>query len=526
MDTTAVLVARAPEGHGFYKLRSLPLLGDAAPKTWVEIIRTGEYLGYSDGGDGDHPGIDLTCLQQLVANFERQVNPTVVDYEHNSLNFFNPSSVGAGWIQNLAVRGESLWGYIEFTEKAAGHIKAGEYKFCSAVIFYDANNRETGEPIGAWLHSVALTNVPFVDGLQPISFSVPLRSKKPAATEPTTRVDMKKKPAPKKHSIDAKTIIDAIGELPKDATKEQLLALVEAVCDKQAAIDGTDVEAPGSDVAPPMTVPEPVPPDAKVEAAVPVDKVECATPPVADDEKIEAATPPAADAVVAAAGDVAPPVDNLNAQEIAPDAAMTIATKICSLLGTDAAGAVAFLEEYGPRLGELKTATAVSAAETPVADAASMSALRVELDTLKEVVVTQRDQLVQFRARDEKARKTAMTSQVDDLVKRALILPAQREKALKLAVDGSKESWEMYKDALENKGPVVPITPTKTPKDSERNVQVPFVASVPGVSQEIYEVYAANMKTLFPLPNQKEDLHKAVVAALVKDYPSPAVPEA
>ena len=68
----------------------------------------------------------------------------------------------------LRIDESGLWAHVKFTPRAAELVRAGEYRFCSAVWMFDTIDRVTGEEVLAELHSVALTNTPFIDGLQPI----------------------------------------------------------------------------------------------------------------------------------------------------------------------------------------------------------------------------------------------------------------------------------------------------------------------------------------------------------------------
>jgi phage I-like protein len=74
-------------------------------------------------------------------------------------------------VQKLERREDGLWALVEFTERAATMIKAGEYRFCSGVFAFERRDRQTGDVIQCMLDSIALTNRPFIDGQEPISLS-------------------------------------------------------------------------------------------------------------------------------------------------------------------------------------------------------------------------------------------------------------------------------------------------------------------------------------------------------------------
>lgn len=93
---------------------------------------------------------------------------TVVDYEHATL--FSDKAPASGWIKQLLPnRGENgqaqLLAQIEWTAAAAAHIRASEYRYLSPVILYHTRDRKSGRLGGASIHSLALTNTPFLEEL-------------------------------------------------------------------------------------------------------------------------------------------------------------------------------------------------------------------------------------------------------------------------------------------------------------------------------------------------------------------------
>ncbi|MDP1980482.1 phage protease [Undibacterium sp.] len=92
----------------------------------------------------------------------------VIDYEHQTLNAAENGqpAPAAGWFQQMEWReGVGLFATdTEWTERAAGMIKAKEYKYLSPVFSYDKN---TGEVLQI-LH-VGLTNTPALDGMQAVA---------------------------------------------------------------------------------------------------------------------------------------------------------------------------------------------------------------------------------------------------------------------------------------------------------------------------------------------------------------------
>lgn len=152
-------------------LRSqVALTGPGAEKRtgWAHIAKVGEWSGHPSGR------FKLTREHFLSAIevFEGQETPPVFDYEH-ATEFGTPTgeAPASGWIHKLELRSDDLWALVEWSEKAAAYIRAGEYRFTSSVFLLDAPDRETGEPLKCRLKSAALTNTPFMDGLTPLALS-------------------------------------------------------------------------------------------------------------------------------------------------------------------------------------------------------------------------------------------------------------------------------------------------------------------------------------------------------------------
>jgi hypothetical protein len=66
-----------------------------------------------------------------------------------------------------------LWGWYEPTERARALVGRREYRYISPAIDWGAKSKRTGQPQGATLTSVALTNRPFLEELPQIHLSDP-----------------------------------------------------------------------------------------------------------------------------------------------------------------------------------------------------------------------------------------------------------------------------------------------------------------------------------------------------------------
>lgn len=143
-------------------------------RAWLDLTREGVFAGYPTA---DGKGIEITreTLEHLLASVKRSETPIPVDGGGISLphEMVRDSGVGAaGWILDAAIMEDKsgrahLWGYVELLPEVADAVAAGQLLFGSVAYDEGGLDRETGEPVGPTLHSYALTNKPFVPGLQP-----------------------------------------------------------------------------------------------------------------------------------------------------------------------------------------------------------------------------------------------------------------------------------------------------------------------------------------------------------------------
>jgi phage I-like protein len=136
----------------------------------IPVCMTGEWV------KGQPFGIDTKTLDTIIRNFEKRGNgEIVVDFDHASEN---PGIAGgkevpaAGWLSGLSRETldgmEILTALFAPTEKAKGLIERQEYRYVSPAIDWGYRDKKSGEPQGATLTSVGLTNQPFLDQLPPL----------------------------------------------------------------------------------------------------------------------------------------------------------------------------------------------------------------------------------------------------------------------------------------------------------------------------------------------------------------------
>ena len=144
------------------KSTELPGDGDVPPRE-IQLSPLGNWVHPQFGPFSVTPQV----VGKVIANFGRQENDTVIDYEHQTLK--DVIAPAAGWIKKLLNRGkDGLWAVVDWTDRATEFIQNKEYRFLSPVILFKARDKYTGEEIGAALHSSGLTNKPFIDGMEPL----------------------------------------------------------------------------------------------------------------------------------------------------------------------------------------------------------------------------------------------------------------------------------------------------------------------------------------------------------------------
>lgn len=130
---------------------------------WQKIGVSGKWDGHS-GGTFE---MNQTIFEQMVTNYEQAGIDIVVDYEHQTL--WGSAAPAAGWINKipLSLKAENgeLLAQIDWTDKAKEHISTREYRYLSPVFAPNTLSQTDASNIGWTLHSVALTNKPFLEEL-------------------------------------------------------------------------------------------------------------------------------------------------------------------------------------------------------------------------------------------------------------------------------------------------------------------------------------------------------------------------
>jgi phage I-like protein len=142
-----------------------------APRSWIQLAKTGTFHSSRYGTFS----ITRDDLSQMLHNF-RNVTPAAptelpIDYDHLSMDPKQPGDgKAAGWLKHVELRaeGEELWGEVEWTPDAADLIQNRAYRFVSPSFVKDHTHKD-GRKIGTTLLAAAITNHPFLEGMQALT---------------------------------------------------------------------------------------------------------------------------------------------------------------------------------------------------------------------------------------------------------------------------------------------------------------------------------------------------------------------
>lgn len=138
---------------------------------WIMLVRTGAWLGHPTGPEVITPA----HIQAAHDTFQRRGIDLVVDWHHQTLLASAgrvPLAPAAGWIKQVEIRGggTELWGHVlPWAAEARALIASRAYRYLSPVLRFDAPDFVTGAPVPMQVHSVALTNTPFMTSLEALN---------------------------------------------------------------------------------------------------------------------------------------------------------------------------------------------------------------------------------------------------------------------------------------------------------------------------------------------------------------------
>lgn len=145
-------------------------IASAGVPEWVMIARTGAWLGHPTAPEVVTPELLRSALDYFRRHYGAHGADLVVDYHHASLTAPQTGGVApaAGWVRQMELRagGAELWGRVLWTTEAARAVAARRYRYLSPVLRFNTPDRLTGEPVPMTVHSIALTNTPFLTELK------------------------------------------------------------------------------------------------------------------------------------------------------------------------------------------------------------------------------------------------------------------------------------------------------------------------------------------------------------------------
>lgn len=127
----------------------------------VLIAVNGNWKGHANGLFE----IDKNMMENVLENFNNQKIDLVCDYEHQTITKTDGPAPASGWIKSLSIEDDKLYAFIDWNEQAKEHIQNREYRYVSPVFSPNTIDRVTGKNTGWSLHSLALTNRPFLEEL-------------------------------------------------------------------------------------------------------------------------------------------------------------------------------------------------------------------------------------------------------------------------------------------------------------------------------------------------------------------------
>lgn len=108
--------------------------------------------------------VDSESFQSIRCKFTERQLQIPIDYEHQTLK--DMQAPAAGWIKDIVLKSDGIYGAVDWTERATEYLKNREYKYISPVVTLRNTDRKAVD-----LHSAALTNTPAIDAMTPVAYS-------------------------------------------------------------------------------------------------------------------------------------------------------------------------------------------------------------------------------------------------------------------------------------------------------------------------------------------------------------------
>ena len=176
-------------------------------------------IGHVKSSKGDFD-VDNESLQAMKAQIAKRGVDLVIDYEHQTLT--GAQAPAAGWVKELFLKDGAIVARVDWTPKAKEYLDNKEYRYLSPVV---SRRKSDNKAIG--LHSLALTNTPAIEGMNPIVNSLNFEGGQ-------TNMDF------------LKMVAQLLG-LPDTATEAEIVDALKKSLDEMQALKASAKSAPGCD---------------------------------------------------------------------------------------------------------------------------------------------------------------------------------------------------------------------------------------------------------------------------------------
>jgi len=154
-------------------LNEISVGADGRVPDWIEIARTGTWLGHPQRPETVTPEMLASALAYFERHYAAHGTDLVVDYHHASVAVpLVAKAPAAGWIDRMELRnsGTELWAHVRmWVTEAANSIAQREFRYVSPVLRFGQPDRVTGTAVPLYVASVALTNTPFLTELESLN---------------------------------------------------------------------------------------------------------------------------------------------------------------------------------------------------------------------------------------------------------------------------------------------------------------------------------------------------------------------